>query len=97
MQAQRADNMEPLGDVKADSKHRISLGRKVKLASHYRVYQDRSTGRIVLEPMAVVPISEPWLDHNPKAKASVERGLADAKAGRLVDASEDFSKFIDKE
>lgn len=35
-----------------------------------------------------------WLENNPKAKASVKRGLADAKAGRLIDTQEDFSKYI---
>ena len=94
MQALRMQDLEEVAEVKADSKNRISLGRKVKLAArHYRVLQDRVSGRIVLEPLAVVPLSEPWLDRSPKAKASVERGLADAKAGRLVDVPEDFSKY----
>jgi len=78
-----------VAEVKADSKNRISLGRKIKLtARHFRVFQDRGSGRIVLEPMAMIPLSESWLERSPKAKASVERGLADAKAGRLVDAPE---------
>ena len=86
MQALRIQGLEVVAEVKADSKNRISLGRKVKLsARHYRVLQDRASGRIVLEPLAMIPLSEPWLDRTPKAKASVERGLADAKAGRLVD------------
>ena len=95
MQALRIKDLEEVAEVKADSKNRISLGRKVRLAArHYRVLQDRASGRIILEPLAVIPISEPWLDRSPKAKASVERGLADAKAGRLVDAPEDFSKYL---
>ena len=89
--------LEEVAEVKADSKNRISLGRKVRLAArHYRVLQDRTSGRIVLEPLAVIPISEPWLDRAPAAKASVERGLADAKAGRLAVAPEDFSKYTRK-
>ena len=92
MQPLRIQDLEEVAEVKADSKNRISLGRKVKLAArHYRVLQDRASGRIVLEPLAVIPLSEPWLERAPKAKASVERGLADAKAGRLVDAPEDFA------
>ncbi|MBI2336234.1 MAG: hypothetical protein HYU97_05690 [Deltaproteobacteria bacterium] len=84
-----------VAEVKADSKNRISLGRKVRSTSkHYRVYQDFSTGKILLEPLIVVPLSEPWLETHPKAKASVERGLAQAKAGRLVKAKEDFSKYL---
>ncbi len=89
-------NFEEIAEVKADSKNRISLGRKVRsLAKHYRVYHDSSTGKILLEPLVMLPISEPWLDKNPKSKAAVERGLAQAKAGRLVKAKEDFAKYID--
>ena len=95
MHALRMNDFEEVTEVKADSKNRISLGRKVRLAArHYRVFQDRVSGRIVLEPLAVIPLSEPWLDRSPKAKASLDRGLADAKAGRLVDSSEDFSKYV---
>ena len=98
MHALRIKDLEVIAEVKADSKNRISLGRKVRLAArHYRVLQDHTSGRIILEPLAVIPISGPWLNHSPKAKASVERGLADAKAGRLVNAPEDFSKYIDAE
>lgn len=94
MQALRIRDFEEVTEVKADSKNRISLGRKVKLAArHYRVLQDRGSGRIILEPLAMIPLAEPWLDRSPKAKASLERGLADAKAGRLADAPEDFSKY----
>jgi hypothetical protein len=94
MQALHIRDLEEVAEVKADSKNRISLGRKIKLtARHYRVLQDRGSGRIVLEPMAMIPLSESWLERSPKAKASVERGLADAKAGRLVDAPEDFSRY----
>ena len=97
MHALKITDLEEVAEVKADSKNRISLGRKVKLSSrHYRVFQDRTSGRIILEPLAIIPISEPWLNHSPKAKASVERGLADAKARRLVDAGVDFSKYIDE-
>ena len=98
MHAPKMKDFIEIAEVKADSKNRISLGRKVRLAAkHFRVLQDKSSGLIILEPLAVIPISEPWLEHAPKAKASVERGLAEAKAGRLVDAPEDFSKYVDAE
>jgi hypothetical protein len=89
--ALRMEDLEEVTEVKADSKNRISLGRKVR--SSVRHYQDRASGRIVLEPVALISLSQPWLNDSPKAKASVERGLADAKAGRLEEAPEDFSKY----
>ncbi len=83
MQSIAHTDFKVVTEVKTDSKNRISLGRKVQTASkHYRVYQEASTGRILLEPLTLVPVSEPWLDKNPKAKKSVERGLAQAKSGR---------------
>lgn len=89
-------DFQEVAEIKADSKNRISLGRKIQFsAKHYRVYQDPSTGRILLEPLLIVPISEPWLDKNPEAKKSVERGLAQLKSGKLIKASEDFSKYVD--
>lgn len=89
-------DFKEVAEIKADSKNRISLGRKIRsIAKHYRLYQDPSTGRILLEPLLVVPLSEPWLEKNPKAKKSVERGIAQAKAGQLIEAGEDFSKYID--
>ena len=94
MNSVQFQNMEEIAEVKADAKNRISLGSRVKLsADRYRVWHDRQSGRIVLEPLAVLPISERWLERAPEAKASVERGLAQARAGRLAKAPEDFSRY----
>jgi len=77
-------HFEEITSVHFDQKNRVSLGRNLKHRSKdYRVYQDRKTGVIVMEPVAIIPLSEPWLEKNPKAKAAVERGLGDAKAGRF--------------
>jgi predicted transcriptional regulator len=90
------DDWREVAKVRADSKNRISLGRKVKLAARrFRLYQHRVSGRILLEPMAIIPLSEPWLDRSPEGRASLERGLADAKAGRLVNVPEYLSKYTD--
>jgi hypothetical protein len=85
MQPFKLKDLKEVAEVRADSKNRISLGRKVRLAAkHFRVLQDKSSGLIILEPLVVIPLSEPWLEHAPEAKASVERGLAQAKARKLV-------------
>lgn len=47
----------------------------------------------VVEPPVIA--SEPWLDKSPKARKSVERGIAQAKAGQLIKTDEDFSKYMD--
>ena len=88
-------HFQEITEVKADSKNRIALGNKVRHpAKYYRVYQDEDSDTILLEPLAFVPFSEPWLNKNRKAKESLERGLRQAKAGQLTRSKEDFSKYI---
>ena len=46
--------------------------------------------------LSVVPVSTPWLNNNPDAKSSVERGLRQAAAGELRDLGS-FAEFADLE
>ena len=80
-------------ETKPDSKHRVSLGKLSMKAHHYKIFVNEA-GQIVLDPQMTIPASEIWLFKNKKALASVVRGLADAKAGRLVKARENYSKYI---
>ncbi len=75
--------MELADSVKPDARNRIVL-RKVKIPAgvSYRVYAN-CLGQIVLDPQVSIPASEAWLFENPEALASVRRGLADAKHGRV--------------
>jgi len=38
---------------------------------------------VSFDPQVLIPASEAWLFRNPKALASVKRGLADAAEGRI--------------
>lgn len=84
-------------EVKADSKHRVALGKVdiAKRVSHYRVYTN-SEGLIVLDPQVSIPAREAWLYKNKKALKAVQMGLEDMKAGRAHKAKEDFTKYIDE-
>ncbi len=73
----------PVTQVRPDSKGRITLSKLTDGISSFNVSKDED-GRILLEPMVEIPAREKWLFENPKALASVQRGLADAKAGRFV-------------
>ncbi len=90
-------HLEKIMSIHLDDQNRVSLGRKIQHRSKdYAVYQDRETGVIVFEPVELIPLSHPWLDKNPKAKAAVEEGLADAKANRLIPAKVVFAKHRKK-
>lgn len=90
------EKFEEIAEVKVDSKNRITLGRGGKLtkAKIYKVYLN-DIGQIILDPQVTIPAHEQWLFKNKKAQKMVQKGLDDAKAGRLVDAPEDYSKYID--
>ena len=90
-------DFESYGEVRVDSKNRITLGKpgSVKIAS-YKIYRN-SLGQYILDPQVTIPAHEAWLFQNPKAMAAVKKGLDDAREGRLGKTPEDFSKYADSE
>ena len=91
----REPDFEPYGEARVDSKNRITLGKAggMKITS-YKIYRN-SFGQYILDPQVTIPAHEAWLYQNPKALAAVKKGLEAAKAGKLVKAPEDFSKYAD--
>lgn len=84
-----------------DDKFRISLGSFLSKderdqLSAFRICR-QADGKIVLDPLIEIPAREHWLYKNPKAMASLMRGIDDAKKGRIVEMDIDFSKFVDEE
>jgi hypothetical protein len=80
--------------VRPDAKGRIFLGKMAEGVSSYRAYMDEDH-RVILEPFAEIPLRERWLFENKEAYESVQRGMADAKAGRVAYLG-DFSKYIEE-
>lgn len=82
-------------DVRPDRRNRLALGRALKDLEDatFNVYQDEQ-GRIVLDPQVSIPASEAWLYRNPKALASVRRGLAEAAAGKTKSLGS-FARYAD--
>lgn len=72
--------------LRPDSKGRVTLGKLAEGVSSY-VARRQKDGRIILEPFVEIPADERWLYENREAMASVQRGIEDAKAGRLKRAS----------
>lgn len=78
--------------LRPDSKGRITLGALAKNVSSFRVHVEAG-GKLVLEPFAEVPFHERWIYENPEISASIDRGIADAKAGRVVSRGS-FKKYL---
>jgi hypothetical protein len=87
--------------LRPDEKNRISLTKVLaklpglKKKCSYHVYTNQ-IGQIVLQPMVEIPASEEWLHRNPKALASVRRGLAQADRGEARELGS-FAKFTKKD
>ncbi len=81
--------------LRPDSKGRITLGKLAEGVSSFRVARE-ADGRIVLEPFVEIPAREQWLLKNKEALASVKRGLADARAGR-VKRRGSFARYVGEE
>jgi hypothetical protein len=78
-----ADFEKVADSVKPDAKRRVVLQKvQVQEGVSYHIYRNR-LGQILLDPQVTIPASEIWLFNNPKALASVRRGLADAARGRV--------------
>lgn len=78
--------------VRPDAKGRIALGAFAKGVSSFRIHKEEN-GRLVLEPYAEIPLRERWIYENPEVLASIDRGLADAQAGRVVSRGS-FKKYL---
>ena len=92
-----------VSEVRVDAQGRIPLGKTqlIKRVQQpngdvmcYRVYQN-SFGQIILDPQVIVPAHEVWLLKNPKALKMVVEGWEDAKKGKMVDARENYTKYVD--
>jgi len=78
------DDFQEVGVLSADDRNRITLGKYLKNFKRLKVFQD-SRGEILLVPIVEVPASELWVYQNQNAMESLQKGLADAKAGRIAE------------
>lgn len=68
----------------ADSKGRITLGER--FANRTVIIDDVDESEVRITLARVIPEREAWLYANPKARALVLKGLAQAKARRFAQA-----------
>lgn len=89
------DEFEEVTEARVDSKQRIALGKILpSRVTSFRLYRN-AHGQIIMDPLVSVPAHEAWLFKNKEASKLVRRGLEDARAGRLIKAKEDYSKYLE--
>ena len=72
----------------ADSKGRIALGSR--FANRMVIVEELDDTEVRITLAQVIPEREAWLYKNPKALASVRRGLTQAKAGEFSKSPPDL-------
>lgn len=73
-----------------DSRGRLVLGPEY---AGRTMIVDIREGQILLTPAVVIPEQEVWLYRNKEALASVQRGLKQAREGKLA-SNPDFEAFL---
>ena len=87
-------DFEEVTEARVDTKQRVSLGKILGVhVTSFKVYRN-AHGQIVLDPLVSVPAHEAWLFKNKRAARLVQRGLEDAKRGRVATARENYTKHI---
>ena len=85
---------EELAETRLDTKHRVSLGKILSgPITSFRIYRN-AHGQIILDPLVSIPAHEAWLFKNKRAVRLVQRGLEEAKRGRVMKAKEDYAKHV---
>ena len=74
---------EVLKKINIDSNRRISVGKLVPEYVTGFTVVEQENGRLLLEPTVDIPAREHWLFQNPKALASVKKGLLQAAKGKV--------------
>jgi hypothetical protein len=81
------DKFVPVGkEVEPDDRNRLALGCVLPPRSEsirYNVFRNQA-GQILLDPVKSVPAREAWVHENPKRIKSIQRGIAQIEAGRVV-------------
>lgn len=96
MRKQQKQPSKKIINLPLDSRNRICLTQFLPKYLEISSYKACLEGeRIILEPMSEVPAHEAWLYSNPKALASVLKGIKQAEEGRVSKLDIDLSQFLD--
>ena len=79
-----------------DTRRRINISKLLPKGNIHAVNAYKEGSKIILEPMVEIPAYEAWIYDNPKALKSVQRGIKQAKEGKLKDRPS-YAEFADDE
>ena len=79
-----------------DTRKRICLSKLLPKGNIHAVMAHKKGNKIILELMTEVPTHESWLYENPKALKSIQKGIKDAKEGKLKDRPS-YAEFANDE
>jgi hypothetical protein len=78
---------KPVGkELEPDDRKRVALGGVMPAdvqGVRYRAFRNE-LGQILLDPVKSVPYYQAWIYENPDHLASIQRGIKDIEAGRVV-------------
>ncbi|OQY09178.1 MAG: hypothetical protein B6I30_10210 [Desulfobacteraceae bacterium 4572_187] len=91
-----------IGKSTLDSKKRVTLGNKIMVRKplakmkidSFNVFINEE-GNILLVPLANIPSRELWVHQNPEVMKTIQKGLKEAKAGKVTKVK-DLDEFFDK-
>ena len=81
---------EPVAEVAADDRARIAFGRAGVHRNDRFLVSTRSSGEILLTPLASIPKRELLVWEDDALRESLMRGLADASQGRVSRRDDDL-------
>ena len=81
--------------VNLDNRNRVPLTKMLEgcEAKTFKIYWEED--RLILEPLVEIPERELWVYKNKDVLGAMERGLEDAKEGRVTELN--LSEFLDRD
>lgn len=79
-----------------DSRRRVNLNKLLPKENVHAVNAHTEGNKIILELMIEIPADESWIYENPKVLKSIQKGIKEAKEGKLKDRPS-YAEFANDE
>lgn len=96
------EEFKQIGTTRLDTKNRITLGtllKKFNMLTSVSISDFETfigdNGDILLRPRTAIPTRELWVHQNPDILKSIQKGVEDAKDGRVTKIK-DIDKFFEE-